>query len=81
MTNEEMLADLKQFIATTVRQEVSGVEERLNAKVDGVEERLSTKIDDFQAAIGDALATESERVDARFDAHEQRLLRLERRTA
>lgn len=92
MTNEEMIADLKQFIAATVKQEVAGVEERLTAKIDGVEERLDTKIDgveqrltkqinDAQAAIGEAIANETDRVDARFDEHDRRLRRLESRAA
>jgi archaellum component FlaC len=95
MTIEEMITDLKQFIATTVRQEVVGIEERLNTldakidgveqrlntKIDGVEQRLSAKIDDVQAAIGDVIVAETERVDRRFDDHEKRILRLEHRAA
>jgi hypothetical protein len=80
MTNEEMVADLKQFIAATVSQEVAGFEQRLSARIDAVEGRLDgmdqrfdsmdEKLNEIQNAVGE-----------RFDDHEHRIGRLERRAA
>lgn len=98
--NEDVIADLKQFITTTVRQEtaslatkddlarldvkIDGVEQRLTAKIDGLEQRLGgleKKVDQIQAAIGEAMSNETERVDTRLDDHDRRLRRLEHRAA
>jgi uncharacterized coiled-coil protein SlyX len=96
-TNEELFDDLKQFISATVSQSearlsgrmdslenrIDGVESRMTTKEDlmAVEQRLSRKIDDVQAAIGDAIQEGNEATDKRVDDHEQRLRRLEHRTA
>lgn len=84
--NDDTIADLKQFIATTVRQEMSGLatkdelaglEDRLNAKVDG----LSAKIDDLQASVAAALDATNDEVDKQLQDHEARITRLEHKAA
>ena len=88
MTNEELLQDLKQFIATTVSQQVTGVEQRLGERIDNVEERLSKRIDGLeqkldhvQDAVAEAISGTNEAVDTTLSDHEQRLRRLEHRAA
>lgn len=70
MTNEELFEDLKQFIATTVSQQMSQLEERLDRK-----------LDDVQAAIADTLGTTTERLEDSVQNHEHRITRLEHRAA
>lgn len=64
--NDDTIADLKQFIAATVRQEIAGVEDRLSAK-----------IDDLQTSVSEALATSNDAVDEDQQGLEQRVVRLE----
>lgn len=52
--NDETIQDLKQFIAATVHQEISGLEERLENKID-------SRSDEILSAIGD---TTSDRFDS-----------------
>lgn len=87
MTNEELFADLKQFIEATVSQQTA----HLDGRIDGVEKRMG----DVEQQLGDVeqrLAARIDIVDEKLDLvqdaigdnvqdHEQRLRRLERRTA
>ncbi|WP_163513573.1 hypothetical protein [Fodinicola acaciae] len=80
MTQEELFADLKQFIATTVSQQVSDVREdisRLGEKIEQLKTDVDERLDVIQEAIGEA----QERNEAKFDDHDQRLRRLEQRPA
>ena len=77
--NEEVLADLKQFIAATVSQSTA----ELMTKVDHAasEARVLAELKLIQAAIADTLSTSNDANDARPDDHESRLNRLEQRAA
>jgi TolA-binding protein len=75
MTNEELLDDLKQFVSATVSQataglatkdDLAGLEATTNKRFDDVDERLN----EIQNAVG-----------AELEDHEQRLRRLEHRSA
>lgn len=68
--NDDTIADLKQFIATTVRQEMTGLEDRLSAKIDSL-----------QASVAEALDTGNDDVDERLHGLELRVDRLEHRAA
>ena len=91
MTNEEMIQDLKQFIAATVSQSEERINDNLGGRIDGldirldgVETRLSslgTKVDTIQEAVADAISQSNESNDAAIQDHEQRLHRLEQRAA
>jgi predicted transcriptional regulator len=84
MTNEDIIQDLKQFIAATVSQS----EERINANLKGVKTELESRISDLDAkvdtihdAVADAISQSNESTDAAIQDHEQRLRRLEQRPA
>lgn len=51
MTNEELIADLKQFITATVRGEINEALEPVNRRIDGVQSSLEQKIADVQASV------------------------------
>lgn len=74
--NEDVIADLKQFIANTVRQEISGVMD----EIQGISERidkLEKKVDDGFAGVGDAIEEITNHVQPRLDDHETRITKLE----
>jgi hypothetical protein len=77
MTNEELYNDLKQFIAATVSQEVDGLRKELRADI----KALDKKLDTVQDAIAETLTHATEPLDATVQDHEQRLRRLEHRSA
>lgn len=91
MTNEELLADLKQFIEATVSQQMS----QFATKEDLAElatkddlEGIKQQITDVEQRLGRRIDTLDEKLDEVQDAvadtvqdHEQRLRRLEKRTA
>jgi hypothetical protein len=76
MTNEEMLTDLKQFMAATMAQQIAQSEARMALRFDV----LDTKLDILQDAIADTLAHAIEAIDTTSQVrdHEQRLRHLER---
>lgn len=54
MTNEEMVADLKQFIAVTVSQQIASQMKEIDLRFDRVEKRidkLDKKIDDTKQEL------------------------------
>jgi len=66
--NDDTIADLKQFIATTVRQEVASLEDRLGAKIDAL-----------QASVAEALDTTNDDAHERLQNHVLSLIRLDER--
>ena len=92
--NEDTIADLKQFIASTISQEITSVIQKLDKmdaklsdhdeKFDRIENRfigLDQKLDDTAAGIGDAIHELTEHVEARMDDHETRITKLEHHAA
>lgn len=86
MTNEDMLADLKQFIEATVSQQmahlatkedIDAVEQRLSDRIDTLDEKL----DLIQDAIAESFTEANKVTTATLRDHEQRLHRLEQRHA
>lgn len=80
MTDEDIIADLKQFIAATVSQEVS----RLDVRMDGLERHIrivDKKIDDLSVFVFDALDNSNDATEAKLKDHERRITHLEKRTA
>lgn len=61
--NEEVIADLKQFIAATISQQLSDV-----ATKDDIS-KLERKIDDLQESVAGALETANDAVDAQLNEH------------
>ncbi len=92
--NDEIIQDLKQFIASTVSQQTSELGRRLDGvdmkldkveqRLDGVEQRLDgveSKIDDLSTFVADALDTTNETTDAQLKDHETRIVKLEQKAA
>ncbi|GAA2975228.1 hypothetical protein GCM10010483_19170 [Actinokineospora diospyrosa] len=80
MTNEDLFRDLKQFIATTVSQEVSGLRQEMQTALREVVHQISdldTKLDTIQQAVGESLHT----AEQQHQDHERHISRLERRAA
>ena len=85
MTNEELLNDLKQFIATTVSQQTAGLATKddiksLRDELKGEIRSVDQKVDAIQDAVAEALTQTNEALDATVQDHERRLKRLEHRT-
>lgn len=91
--NDELIADLKQFIAATMSQQLAQQSEELrgefhaasaitNEKLDEANERIdqtNKKIDNLAAYVADALDASNEANQAQFRQHDKRLTRLERK--
>ncbi len=82
--NEDLIADLKQFITAAVFQATSYLATkdaiaRLDIKIDAVEQRLDTKIDEVMSAVGDIVTSLNDTRDEQLADHEHRITRLEHR--
>ena len=74
--NDDIIQDLKQFIATTVSQEVTEVRSDIKA----LDNKLTTKIDDLSNSVADAIENTNVTADSQLKEHEQRIARLEHKT-
>ncbi len=91
--NDDQIADLKQFIATTISQqtahlatkdELANLATKEDLKSLATKEdlaRVERKIDDIQAAIGEAISDSNESADAQITDLKQRVTTLERHFA
>jgi len=74
--NNDVIDDLKQFIATTVAQQSSGIRDDL-AKLDGklshAVATLDGKVDDLAAFMAEAMDNFDQTVTKRFTNHERRI--------
>jgi hypothetical protein len=78
MTNEELLEDLKQFITTSVRREVSDSEDRVVEKIKtSLGTELHLRIDDLDAKVDTILET----VGVQLIDHDSRITKLEQAAA
>lgn len=77
MTDEDVITDLKQFIAATMSQQLSLFRVEVGEDI----LRLENKIDDLSASVAEAIDDANQRNDKRFGDHEKRLRRLEHKTA
>lgn len=88
MTNEELLADLKQFIEATVSQQMSqfatkedlaelATKDDLKSEIQGAEHRLGARID----VLDEKIDTIQDAIADTVQDHERRIRRLEQRTA
>ena len=78
--NDEVVEDLKQFIAATVSQNIPEVVERLD-KVDGRLDSVERKIDDLSGYVAEALESSNEATDMQLKDHNKRITRLEHKAA
>ncbi len=75
--DEDVVNDLKQFIAATVTQQTSDIK----ADIADLDRKLSTKIDNLSQAVGEAIEQTNEATDTQLKDHEQRIGRLEHKLA
>jgi hypothetical protein len=95
MTNEQLFDDLKQFIYTTISQQMANVAtkddiDRIDNRIDTIEAKMATKDDikhldqklkDIQEAIGETLDKVNDETDATLKDHDKRIRRLEHKLA
>lgn len=88
--NDDTIADLKQFIATTVRQEVTAavrqevsavVRQEVTTIVQHEIAGVKAQIETLQASVADALDASNDAVHDQLQDHETRINRLEQRAA
>jgi polyhydroxyalkanoate synthesis regulator phasin len=86
--DEDVIADLKQFITATISQQMSDVATKddiasiraeMATKTDIT--RLEQKLDELQQAVGEAVDTSNDAADARMKALEGRVSKLEQAAA
>lgn len=75
--DESTLNDLKKFITLAISEQISDV----RADIKGLDEKLSTKIDNLSQSVAEAIDKSSESVDSQLNDHEQRITKLEQKTA
>lgn len=88
--DEAAVADLKQFLATTVRTMVREevrivVREEITDAITASEARMTAKIDEAKeeilTAVADTMQRHIDNTDERFENHEKRLKKLEHQPA
>jgi hypothetical protein len=81
--NDDTIADLKQFITTTVRQEVTGVvREEVSGlatkdDVTSLRQEMNVRFNDLQASVAEALETTNDDVHTELRDLKTRVQRLE----
>ena len=93
---DEMLQDLKQFIASTVSQQLSlqmedleqridlkfiNLEKKIDNKIDSLDSKLSGMIQDLSESVADSLDASNEVTDLKLKNHEKRFSKLETKLA
>ena len=82
--DENTIQDLKQFIASSVHQEVSDVRtdiKQLDDDIKHLDDKLSTKIDDLSGSVASAIETANETTDTQLKDYGQRISNLEHKIA
>lgn len=83
--NEDVIADLKQFIATTVEQQgvslrrdiVDEITTQFRAELRAEIKTVHQKIDDLSAHIAETFEVSNDEYSQRLDGHERRIRKLE----
>ena len=86
--DEDIIADLKQFIATTVSQQlthhITQLTDDIDEKLDKLETKLTSRIDEVDTkldtilnAVGERFEENTAKTTARLDDHEVRITKLE----
>jgi hypothetical protein len=77
---ENMITDLKQFIATTVSQQTSKLREGIS-KIDKKIDIVDKKIDDLSVSVAEALDVSNDTTEVQLKDHDHRITRLEQKVA
>jgi hypothetical protein len=83
---DNVIQDLKQFIAATVSQQASGLRDDIRADVrddirdaiDKLDKKLSQKIDDLSISIGETIDASNEPTESQLKNYEKRITKLEK---
>ncbi len=75
--DENVIDDLKQFISSTIHQEIVDVREDITK----LDLKLTTKIEDLTISVAEAFDTTYESVDKRIEEHGLRITKLEQKAA
>ncbi len=75
---DDVIQDLKQFIAATVSQQTGDLGEDLRNDMQKMEKRLSKEIKDLSVSIGETLEVTNEPIESQLKNHEKRITKLER---
>lgn len=78
--NEDVIADLKQFISATVSQQTVELGARIGRvedRLEHVEQKLEKKIDDLTEFVTEAIDTSNEEHGKQLKDHERRITKLE----
>lgn len=86
--NDDIIQDLKQFIATTISQQTADMATKedivnLATKEDiaNLDKNLSSKIDDLSNSVAEALEASNENTDEQLKNYNQRITKLEEKAA
>ena len=79
--DDDVIADLKQFIAATVSQQLELFSGEIRGEIRQLDEKLTAKIDDLSSSVGEAINTTNESADSKLEDHEKRIKKLEQKTA
>jgi len=82
--NDDTIQDLKQFIAATVVQQTTDLQNDISgirSDIKILDSKLSSKIDDLSHSVASALDTTDEVADIQLKNHEKRIVRLEHKIA
>lgn len=75
--DENTLTDLKQFISSTVGQQITESESRLTAKITSLDQKLSGMISELSDNVAEALSSSNEATEEILKDHELRITKLE----
>ena len=85
--NDDIIADLKQFITTTISQQTSEIRGDIGeirddiVGIKGDIQRVDQKIDDLSASVAQAIDDSNEETHTQLKNHESRIKKLEAKTA
>lgn len=86
--SEDTVADLKQFIAGLVGQQLAGLREDFRNDILNLETslhedivRVEKKVDDLSSSVADAIDAANEITQEQIKNHERRIVRLENKVA
>lgn len=77
--NDDVIQDLKQFIAATISQQTSDLATKED--INQLDEKLSNKIDNLSSSVAEAIEQTNEVQDSQIKDQEDRIVKLEQKTA
>jgi len=78
--NDDVIADLKQFISSTISQQTSDLRADIAGLSEGITQ-LDARVDSLSSAVAESLDNTNEATDALLKDHAFRITKLEQKTA